>query len=50
MLEPGVAFLSKPYTPGILAHKVRAMLDNETDSAFLRKQDVTIDQSPLVST
>jgi signal transduction histidine kinase len=27
VLEPGVAFLPKPYTPAILAHKVRAMLD-----------------------
>jgi two-component system cell cycle sensor histidine kinase/response regulator CckA len=27
MLEKGVAFLSKPYTPVILARKIRAMLD-----------------------
>jgi PAS domain S-box-containing protein len=39
-LEAGVKFLCKPYTPATLACKVRAMLDNETDSAFLRKQDV----------
>jgi len=32
VLEPGVAFLSKPYTPATLARKVRAMLDNVTDS------------------
>jgi two-component system cell cycle sensor histidine kinase/response regulator CckA len=38
ILEPGVAFLSKPYTPAILACKVRAMLDDETESTFLRKQ------------
>ncbi|MFZ0825804.1 MAG: ATP-binding protein [Verrucomicrobiia bacterium] len=38
VLETGVAFLPKPYTPAILSCKVRAMLDGETDSAFLRKQ------------
>jgi len=32
VLEPGVAFLSKPYTPATLAYKVRAMLDDETES------------------
>jgi CheY-like chemotaxis protein len=32
VLEPGVAFLSKPHTPATLARKVRAMLDNVTDS------------------
>jgi two-component system, cell cycle sensor histidine kinase and response regulator CckA len=40
VLEVGVQFLSKPYSPVTLARKVRAMLDNETDSAFLRKQSV----------
>jgi two-component system cell cycle sensor histidine kinase/response regulator CckA len=45
VLEPGIAFLPKPYTPVALACKVRAMLDNETDSAFLRKQDVMINQN-----
>jgi two-component system cell cycle sensor histidine kinase/response regulator CckA len=45
VLEPGVAFLSKPYTPATLARKVRAMLDNETDTSLLRKQRKTINQS-----
>jgi signal transduction histidine kinase len=40
VFEPGVAFLSKPYSPATLACKVRQMLDNQTDSAFLRKQDL----------
>lgn len=39
LLEPGVAFLPKPYTPTTLARKVRAMLDNETDTAIFRIQD-----------
>ncbi len=30
VLEPGVAFLPKPYTPGILARRVRSMLDDQT--------------------
>jgi signal transduction histidine kinase len=50
VLEPRVAFLPKPYTPGVLARKVRAMLDNETDTTYLRKQGVTINQSPPGST
>jgi CheY-like chemotaxis protein len=37
VLEPGIAFMSKPYTPATLARKVRAMLDEGTDTARLRK-------------
>jgi signal transduction histidine kinase len=50
VLEAGFAFLSKPYSPAILARKVRAMLDDETDSAFLQKQSPPADRSRLVST
>jgi FixJ family two-component response regulator len=46
VLEPGVAFLSKPYASATLARKVRAMLDNESDTALLRKQRRTINQPP----
>jgi FixJ family two-component response regulator len=27
VLEPGLAFLQKPFTPGVLAQKVREVLD-----------------------
>lgn len=37
VLEPGIAFLPKPYTPASLARKVRAMMDNVSDTAFVRK-------------
>jgi CheY-like chemotaxis protein len=40
VLEEGVVFLSKPYSPAKLACKVRQMLDEQTDSTFLRKQDL----------
>jgi len=28
LLEPGVAFLQKPFTPDVLARKTRAVLDD----------------------
>jgi DNA-binding response OmpR family regulator len=37
VFEPGAAFLPKPYSPAILVRKVRAMLDGEADTSFLRK-------------
>jgi CheY-like chemotaxis protein len=40
VLENGVEFLPKPYKPAILARKVRAMLDNKTDSARLLPPDL----------
>jgi CheY-like chemotaxis protein len=33
MIEPGVAFLPKPYSPAILLHKVREMLDAAPERA-----------------
>jgi CheY-like chemotaxis protein len=49
VLEPGVAFLSKPYTSVALARKVRAMLDDDTDTSILRKLKMAGDQSSLNS-
>lgn len=46
VLEAGTQFLAKPYTPATLARKVREMLDGETDSAFLRKQNGPASQPP----
>jgi len=46
VLEPGVAFLPKPYTTATLACKVRAILDNETDTSILRKQGRTVNHPP----
>jgi two-component system, cell cycle sensor histidine kinase and response regulator CckA len=31
VMEPGIVFLPKPYTPVALAHKVREMLDHKSD-------------------
>jgi len=45
VLDAGVAFLSKPYSPATLARKVRAVLDNETETALVRKQKLTVNQS-----
>src|ERR1035441_1791 len=50
VLEPGVAFLPKPYAPAVHARKVRAMLDNETDTARFRKRGTAIHQPPAGST
>ena len=45
VLEAGVAFLAKPYSPATLVRKVREMLDNESDTSILRKQKMAINQS-----
>jgi signal transduction histidine kinase len=45
VLEAGIAFLPKPYTPATLGRKVRSMLDNEPDTAFLHNTRSATDQS-----
>jgi two-component system cell cycle sensor histidine kinase/response regulator CckA len=45
VLESGVAFLSKPYSPAMLARKVREMLDSESDTALVRKRSLSIPQA-----
>jgi len=42
VLEPGINFLAKPYTPTTLSLKVRSILDDESDSTFLRKQEMVL--------
>jgi CheY-like chemotaxis protein len=37
VLEAGMAFLPKPYTPALLANKVRAMLDGRSGTEIFRK-------------
>jgi two-component system cell cycle sensor histidine kinase/response regulator CckA len=49
VLEPGVAFLPKPYNPASLAQKVRAVLDDQSDTAFLRNQEKPINDRIPVS-
>jgi two-component system cell cycle sensor histidine kinase/response regulator CckA len=36
VLEPGIAFLPKPYTPATLARKVREMLDEKNGGTIIR--------------
>jgi signal transduction histidine kinase len=50
VLEAGTAFLAKPYAPATLARKVRAMLDDKTDSTFLRKPDALISPAEKAAT
>jgi len=49
VLEQGISFLPKPYTPASLTRKVRAILDDVTDTTILRKQDAMTHQVSSVS-
>jgi DNA-binding response OmpR family regulator len=42
VLEAGMEFLSKPYTPATLAAKVREMLDGPADSPIAQKEVETV--------
>jgi signal transduction histidine kinase len=50
VLEPGIAFLAKPYPPATLARRVRALLDGQTDSAFLSKRELPAKATPPTPT
>jgi signal transduction histidine kinase len=41
VLDAGMAFLPKPYTPALLANKVRAMLDGRIGTEIFRKAGAT---------
>jgi len=48
MHEPGIDFLSKPYTPATLAIKVRRMLDGTGDTSFLQKSEGLREPNPVL--
>jgi two-component system cell cycle sensor histidine kinase/response regulator CckA len=49
VLESGVEFMSKPYTPSMLARKVRKMLDNSTGTKFIEKPGVAPREHAAIS-